>query len=784
MLGQCLIPTGARDLLGALSNRVRKRTRLAVTMLVGAAALIGVAAAGITDASAQGRAGGAVLIDGNAVVTGFSGVTTGAGAAAPDRATIDLNGPAARVIDLQTPGAPPGAQLLAAPKPFTVTAGQVGQVFAVALDSANPPNIYVAATSAYGLPIVVADAGGALMRAKAGAPNARFMPGLFGPPALGGGPGSIWRIDGGTGEVRLFANVTLDDVANSGPALGGLAFDAASSTLVVADRETGMMHRFDLSGKEVGGFDHGMQGRKAAGLPVVPYDPAERLDITSPRFKTDDAETWGYAPPERLIFGLAVHGGRLYYAVAEDLQIWSVSLAADGSFGDDARIELKVSPLDGDTEISKIAFDASGRMLLAERAVPTGAYDFEAVAKPAVSRVLRYRRADAGWQAEPDEYAIGFAADLRNANGGLAIGYGYTPDGRIDRAACSAFLWSSGEQLRKTDDPALATRLAAGGPPTVDGLQGNSLALVRPANVPPFATYFVDYDDQFTDDGARGHLGDVAIWQICGGRQAFAPVVVPEQEVVPFEFVAGWGECRDRDWDRDGHDVDWRHRGRVRDRDWERRCCDWYWDRDGRDRVRDRDGDGRDWERRCCDHDWVRDGRDWERRCGKNPPPPPNTCPPHTIKMPDGRCCTPEQIRDGQCYPPPPNTCPPGTIKLPNGTCCDPQYVRRGICTKPPVNNPCPPGTVRRGCGQPPSDNCPPGEIKRDGKCVEVPKHIRINDPHPPSKVLLQPQGPKVGPIRPHIPTGITNVPRPTPLGSGRPSFTPRAFGALGHGRI
>ena len=58
-------------------------------------------------------------------------------------------------MDLQAPGAPPQAQLFTAPKPFTVTAGQVGQVFAVALDNATPPNIYVAATSAYGLPIVV-----------------------------------------------------------------------------------------------------------------------------------------------------------------------------------------------------------------------------------------------------------------------------------------------------------------------------------------------------------------------------------------------------------------------------------------------------------------------------------------------------------------------------------------------------------------------------------------------------------------------------------------------------
>ena len=50
------------------------------------------------------------------------------------------------------------------------------------------------------------------------------------------------------------------------------------------------------------------------------------------------------AAPERRIFGLAVHQGRLYYAVADSLQIWSVGLSPDGSFGDDAVIELAVPP--------------------------------------------------------------------------------------------------------------------------------------------------------------------------------------------------------------------------------------------------------------------------------------------------------------------------------------------------------------------------------------------------------------------------------------------------------
>jgi hypothetical protein len=829
MLERSVNPSGARGLLSAAADSVRRRARIAaVTMLVGAGTLF---AAGIDGVAAQG--GPAILIDGNAVVTGFSGATNAGGAAPADRATIDLNGPAARIVDLQNPGAPPSAQLLNAIKPFTVSAGQIGQVFAVALDNASPPNIYVAATSAYGLPIVVPAAGGAQVRAKAGATNARFMPGLFGPDAANGGPGSIWRIDGTNGEVTLFANVTLEGVPNSGPALGGLAFDPASRTIFAADRETGMIHRFDLSGNEVGGFDHGEQGRSAAGMAPVSYDPATRLDITSPRFRTDNFGTWGYAPDARLIYGLAVQDGRLYYAVTDQLQIWSVAISPNG-FGEDARVEVTASPFDRGSEISKITFDSSGRMIVAERPEPTGAYDFEALAKPAVGRVLRYRRVTdpngaTAWQPVPGEYALGFPGVLRNGNGGVAIGYGYTPDGRIDRTACSAFLWSTGEQLRKANDPSLAARLAAGGPPNVDGLQGNAINLVRPANEPPLATYFVDYDDKFNDDDARGHLGDVAIWRQCGGQAAFVPVVEPE--AVAFDLI-GWGECRDRDWDRDGHGRNFRRRGGDHDWNWERRCCDWYWDSYDHDHRR-RD---RDWDRRCCDHDWSWDhnghGRDWQRRCN----PPPNACPPGTIVMPDGTCCDPKYVREGRCFPPPVNTCPPGTIMLPNGTCCDPKYVHDGRCLPPPVNT-CPPGTimlpngtccdpkyvVRGRCLPPPVNTCPPGAILLpngqccaaqfvvNGKCERTPpstcppgtvkqpngtcqpvlkrtpQKVLERDPHlphDPGRPVINGHNPTINipllPIKPN--GGITRVPS-NPIGGHGAISMPHTFGGLGGGK-
>ncbi len=490
-------------------------TSTSLVLAIVAFAIVIPALANVDAAQAQSPG---ILAPGNAIVTGFSGAPPPAqiapGVDPGDQTFIDPSGPSAQVFDLRSPAAPPQAQVMPEPKPFTVTAAQVGQVFGVALDNAIPPNLYVAASSAYGLPIVVPGQGGMPMRVHHGAPGATFMAGLFGPAAQGGGPGSIWRIDGVSGAVTLFANVMTNGVADSGPALGGLAFDAASDSLFVADRETGIIHRLSLGGTEIGSYDHGVQGLAAAGQPQVPYTP-NPLDITNPQFSSDDPATWHYAPAPRLVFGLEVHAGRLYYAVAAGLQIWSVGIEPNGSFGSDARLELQAPPALGPTEISKIVFDDSGDMILAERAAPTGDYELMALAQSGIGRVLRYAPVPGGWQPIPDHYAVGFPGQMTNANGGVAIGYRYDANGNLDRASCGGFLWSTGEQLRNAANSGLAALLAANGPLDLNGLQGNAIELVEPANVPPLLTYFVDYDAQLDDPAARGRMGDIAIPRNC-----------------------------------------------------------------------------------------------------------------------------------------------------------------------------------------------------------------------------------------------------------------------------
>jgi hypothetical protein len=128
-------------------------------------------------------------------------------------------------------------------------------------------------------------------------------------------------VDGRTGAVGLLANVTLDGVPNPGPGLGNLAYDSAHKQLFVSDLYTGMIHRIDRDGRDLGSYDHGVTGLGAAKLPPAPFNPRIRPNIASDRFDSENSGTWGFAPPGRQVWGLAVHESRLYYSVAAGPQI-------------------------------------------------------------------------------------------------------------------------------------------------------------------------------------------------------------------------------------------------------------------------------------------------------------------------------------------------------------------------------------------------------------------------------------------------------------------------------
>jgi uncharacterized repeat protein (TIGR01451 family) len=469
------------------------------------------------------------LNPGDAVVTGFSGTVAPdptrplpPNKSAADLTFINPDGPSARVVGVGRPGYVWDGRLFQAPKTFDVFAKDAGQLFGIALDDQPVPNIYLAATSAFGLNLVARGANGQPERRKLGGPGTGWMKGQFGLD-LQGDPGSIYKVDGTTGAVTLFAKVMLDGVPNPGPALGNLAYDAAHKQLFVSDLYTGMIHRFAIAdGSEPGPFyDHGVTGRRAANLPPLPFNPANRPNIASSRFNSENPDSWGFAPPERRVWGLAVQAGRLFYSArngstTEAPQIWSVGIAQDGSFAADARLEVDVTEQPGPYPVSDIAFSQRGAMILAQRAPIAASYDYSVFTRPGEPRVLRYWLKDINdppspglWKPMPEEYAIGFAGTYRNTDGGVALGYGYGPDGMINTGACEAALWTTGQNLR--NNPALRAQLEPGGPLLVNGLQGSPADMVRSANEPPATSYFIDYDDKFDDPRASGHMGSVRL---------------------------------------------------------------------------------------------------------------------------------------------------------------------------------------------------------------------------------------------------------------------------------
>jgi hypothetical protein len=429
------------------------------------------------------------LQPGEAFATRFSGTAQ----AGSGQTTIDTQGVVGSILDLRSPGRPAqGQHWIDEPQRAPVTAGEVGQVFGVALDDATPPNIYLTATAAFGL--------------HRTADNAGWMPGMFGE----GGPGAIYKLDAANGyKPQLFATVTLDGRPNSGAALGNIAYDRWNRQLLVSDLETGMIHRIGLDGTERDRYDHGTQGRanfvdassgEQQSLDPIAFDPNSRARIADCENKFDlTPGCWNIAASGRRVWGLGVWRGpggetRLYYSVAsspefgndswselsDDEQrnaLWSVRLGDGGAFDvssvrrefllpDFFSAENDVARAGHSRPVSDITFPAcSGRavMLVAERGGlrNLGLAEENAFATPHESRTIRYELDQGGVWRVVGRYDIGMydrskeGAPFIHANcaGGATFGPGYTADGRVSTGQPDRFVWISGDSLCSPDGP-------------------------------------------------------------------------------------------------------------------------------------------------------------------------------------------------------------------------------------------------------------------------------------------------------------------------------------------
>ncbi len=521
---------------------------------------------GLMTNSAMAQDNGPILDRGDIAITGFSGLKFPQDGIPPgvnpiDESFIDEEGISLRVYKADNMGGPPEGQLVNLPAPFEVKASEIGQVFGLAFDDGvrgegepRVPNLYVTSSVLHGLQIVGpdTDGDGRMERLKNGQADASFMEAQFG-TKNGGTPGAIWKVDGLTGQVSLFANVALDGTDNSGPGIGNIAFDKYTQQLFVSDLDTGMIHRFDMNGQDLGTFDHGQLGRTAKGLGPVPHDDTNRMDITNPSFKAKDPATWGFAANERLVWGLQVHGHRLYYYAQDGGMIMSVGINKDGSFGS-VQWELDVQS-DTGYAVTDIAFDNKGFMYLSERGTLKNKYDYSEFATPEKSRVLRYYlespddpATPSRWVEVPQTYAVGFKPEHKLALGGIDLQYDYNPDGSINYNSCTAYLVKTGDNLRENE--ALKDQLSLGGPFNVHGIQLTEKSLIQPQNTPPWGSYFADFDGVFDDPEVRGHVGDVEIYRPCEGQLGLGetypyPWDIPIPEDYPGDDIppGGKGRC-------------------------------------------------------------------------------------------------------------------------------------------------------------------------------------------------------------------------------------------------
>ena len=477
------------------------------------------------------------LQPGEAFVTRFSGITQAAGPNGQQIPVINPNGTSGSIIDLRAPGFPPmGIHWMTEPQSNPVTAAQVGQVFGVVLDDANPPNIYLSATSAFGLHLAPG--------------TTRWMQGMWG---QNGGPGTIYRLDAANNyRPSVFANVTLNNRQNTGAALGNMAFDKANHQIFVSDLETGMITRIRANGAILDSYDHGTQGRpkfmdmssrQQLSLPAIAFNRSSAAQIQncpSGAF-TSSPECWNYAASGRRVWGLAVRRDpatgdqRLYYAVMsspafgnsgwnslpEDQKrnsVWSVHIAPGGAFDvSDVRREILLPDFFTETQdvaragysspISDIAFSecsATPVMLIAERGMVRnlGLGADDAFAYPHEARALRYQLGQGGTWEAIGRYDVGFydrKGDLppyvhANCSGGAAFGYGYSGDySAVDQTQPEQYVWITADSLCSPAAPCFLPQgsqaggqQASGDPSAVHGLAGLPAIATDPM-MPPSA---------------------------------------------------------------------------------------------------------------------------------------------------------------------------------------------------------------------------------------------------------------------------------------------------------
>jgi len=311
------------------------------------------------------------------------------------------------------------------------TVSNLGHVFGLALDDKAEPNIYVTSSTSYG---------------------------------NGGGTGRVFRLDGTSGAISVFATLP-----NSGPGLGNIAYDRLNQQFFVSNFEDGKIYRLS-----------------ATGTILDTFDP----------FAADDG-TAGFAPTTERLWGLGIHNCRLYFGVwNEDFRqqgvpntVWSIGLDVTGAIAGSATLEVTLANKPGHPNtypVADISFSRTGNMLLAERGMRS-----DINPKPHHSRVLEFSGGHLAWVPSGNLFSIGSIGGT-NAAGGVDYDC-------AERDQCNA-----GGHIVATSDA-----LHLGPLDNIYGLQitGDTGGTVS-------TSYLIDLDNdlQYQD---KTQIGDVEISRVC-----------------------------------------------------------------------------------------------------------------------------------------------------------------------------------------------------------------------------------------------------------------------------
>ena len=225
---------------------------------------------------------------------------------------------------------------------------------------------------------------------------------------FGGGAGAIYRIDGVTGAINTFCKLPNQQdpgvgPGDSWPGLGNITYDCQHQQFFATDLEDGKIYRIKANG--VNG---------TTGSVVDTFDPMQ-----------PDNGLPGWAPIGERLWGIQVHGNRVYYAVwAVDQnagstlnEIRSVGMTPAGAFAagsDQHEIWLPLIPgYDYSFPVADISFSPQGRMLLGER----GIYALT-TPMPHYARALEYQCSGGCW-LPGNTYLLG-------------VSYGWNAEGGVD----------------------------------------------------------------------------------------------------------------------------------------------------------------------------------------------------------------------------------------------------------------------------------------------------------------------------------------------------------------